>query len=228
MARSDLPSGDESPPTEAAPTAAAFEDTILERMSQQDAIQKAKNEQSAAIAAILVPLAGNSADPATTVRRQLFDTYRTAGVKTTANTNAVQAQTPSGVDLVTVRELAELKQSFLDMKDRMLEGPNSAPLIKHVLAETLKTSFSRRITDARYRPAEKIHLPTFAGKADPTDHITAFNIVMGRTNFSDEERDAGYCWLFVESLQGPALGWFTGLKRDAINDFHDLSAAFLK
>ena len=51
---------------------------------------------------------------------------------------------------------------------------------------------------------------------------------MGRTNFSDEERDAGYCRLFVESLQGPALSWFTGLKEDSINTFHDLSAAFLK
>ncbi|XP_013601266.1 PREDICTED: uncharacterized protein LOC106308674 [Brassica oleracea var. oleracea] len=114
------------------------------------------------------------------------------------------------------------------MKDMMLEGPTSAPLIERLLAETLKTSFSRGITDVRYRPEEKIRLPTFAGKEDPTDHITAFNIAMGRTNFSDEERDAGYCRLFVESLQGPALGWFTGLERDSINDFHDLVAAFLK
>ncbi|KAF3552480.1 hypothetical protein DY000_02009548, partial [Brassica cretica] len=64
-----------------------------------------------------------------------------------ANTSAVQVQTPGGVDLVTIRELAELKQSVLDMKDRMLEGPTSAPLIERVLAETLKTPFSRKITD---------------------------------------------------------------------------------
>lgn len=102
MAHSGSPSGDESPPTEAAPTAAAFEDTILERMAQQDVIQKTTNEQLAAIAAILAPLAGNSADPATTVRKQLFDTYRTAGVETTTNTNAVQTQTPSGLDLTTI------------------------------------------------------------------------------------------------------------------------------
>ena len=89
MVRSDSPSGDESPPTEAAPTAAAFEDTILERMTQRDAIPKATNEQLAAIAAILAPLAGNSEDTATMVRKQLFDTYRTAGVETTANTNTV-------------------------------------------------------------------------------------------------------------------------------------------
>ena len=51
---------------------------------------------------------------------------------------------------------------------------------------------------------------------------------MGRTNFSKEERNACYCCFFVESLQGPALGWFTGLERDSINDFHDLTTAFLK
>ncbi|KAF3550835.1 hypothetical protein DY000_02006154 [Brassica cretica] len=67
MAHSGSPSGDKSSPTEAATTAAAFEDTILERMAQKDAIQKATNEQLPAIAAILAPLAGNSADPATTV-----------------------------------------------------------------------------------------------------------------------------------------------------------------
>ncbi|XP_013594313.1 PREDICTED: uncharacterized protein LOC106302327 [Brassica oleracea var. oleracea] len=114
------------------------------------------------------------------------------------------------------------------MKDRLLEGPTSALLIERVLAETLKTPFFRRITDVRYRPAEKIRLLTSAGKAEPTDHITTFNIALGRTNFTDEERDAGYCRLFVESLQGPDLGWFTGLERDSINEFHDLTSAFLK
>ena len=132
------------------------------------------------------------------------------------NTNAALAQTPGGVDLVTVRELAELMQSFLDMKDRMLEGPTSAPLIERILAETLKTPFSRRITDVRYRPAEKICLPTFSGKADLTDHITAFNIAMGRTNFSDEERDAGYCRLFVESLREDLYRNPTKSLQDAI------------
>ncbi|KAG2270683.1 hypothetical protein Bca4012_072897 [Brassica carinata] len=60
MARSDSRSDDESPMTDGSPTAAAFPDSILERMAQQDAAQKATNEQLAAIAAILAPLAGNS------------------------------------------------------------------------------------------------------------------------------------------------------------------------
>ena len=101
-------------------------------------------------------------------------------------------------------------------------------MIERVIAETLRTPFTRRITDVRLRPAEKIRLPYFAGKADPTDHITAFNIAMGRTNFSDEEKDAGFCQLFVEILQGPTLGWFTGLKENFVDSFYDLSAAFLK
>ncbi|KAF3528959.1 hypothetical protein DY000_02041239 [Brassica cretica] len=67
MTRPDSPSDDESPVTEGTPTAAAFADTILERMAQQDAVQKATNEQFTAIAAILAPLAGNSGDPASTV-----------------------------------------------------------------------------------------------------------------------------------------------------------------
>ncbi|KAF3546099.1 hypothetical protein DY000_02007647 [Brassica cretica] len=133
MARPDSPSDDESPRTGGAPTAAAFTDTILERMAQQDAVQKATNEQLAAIAA---PFAGNSGDPASTVRKQPFDTCRTAGTENTTNTNAAQIQTPGGVGLVTVRELAELKQSFLDMKDRMLEGPTAAPLIERSKTKT--------------------------------------------------------------------------------------------
>ncbi|KAF3509701.1 hypothetical protein F2Q69_00006912 [Brassica cretica] len=127
MARPDSPSDDESPRTGGAPTAAAFTDTILERMAQQDAVQKATNEQLAAIAA---PFARNSGDLASTVRKQPFDTCRTASAENTTNTNAAQVQITGGVDLVTVRELAELKQSFLDMKDRMLEGPTAAPLIE--------------------------------------------------------------------------------------------------
>ncbi|KAF3611623.1 hypothetical protein DY000_02048717 [Brassica cretica] len=74
MARSDSPSDDESPTAEGAPTATAFADTILERMAQQDAAQKATNDQLAAIAAILAPLAGNSGDPASTKVLRQFDT----------------------------------------------------------------------------------------------------------------------------------------------------------
>ncbi|KAF3574528.1 hypothetical protein F2Q69_00059737 [Brassica cretica] len=194
MARSDLPSDEESPTTEGAPTAAAFADTILERMAQQDAIQKATNQQLAAIAAILAPLAGNSADPATKVRKQLFDTYRTPCVETTANTNAVQAQTPGGIDLVTVQELAELKQSFLDMKDMMLEGPTSAPLIECLLAETLNASFSRGITDGEAQVEEE----------QPRNRRRVQVILARPSSSSDEEEEKKVCDSHAHSSKRPS------------------------
>ena len=58
---------------------------------------------------------------------------------------------------------------------------------------------------------EKLRLPTFDGVSDPSAQVTSFNIAMKRANFSDEEKDAGFCQLFVETLEGVALNWFTGL-----------------
>ncbi|KAG2270557.1 hypothetical protein Bca4012_072751 [Brassica carinata] len=143
MVLSDSPSGDKSTSAEAAPTAAAFVDTIMERMAQQDAVQKPINKQPATI---LAPLTGNSKDPASTIRRQLFDTYRTASA----------VQTPGSPDLTTVQELTELKQSLQDIRSKIHEGTSSAPLIERVLAETLRTPFTQRITDVQFRPTEKI------------------------------------------------------------------------
>ncbi|XP_048608332.1 uncharacterized protein LOC125584232 [Brassica napus] len=51
---------------------------------------------------------------------------------------------------------------------------------------------------------------------------------MRRANLTDEDKDAGFCQLFVETLEGPALTWFTGLIENSVDCFHDLSTAFLK
>ncbi|XP_009123412.1 uncharacterized protein LOC103848208 [Brassica rapa] len=51
---------------------------------------------------------------------------------------------------------------------------------------------------------------------------------MARARLSDEERDAGYCQLFVETLHEQALTWFSQLEENSIGSFLDLSAAFLK
>ncbi|KAF3605090.1 hypothetical protein DY000_02047993 [Brassica cretica] len=122
----------------------------MERMAQQDAVQKPINKQ---LATILAPLTGNSKDPASTIRRQLFDTYRTAG---TGNIDTSAVQTLGSPDLTTVQELTELKQSLQDIRSKIHEGTSSAPLIERVLAETLRTPFTQRITDVQFRPTEKI------------------------------------------------------------------------
>ena len=58
--------------------------------------------------------------------------------------------------------------------------------------------------------------------------MTAFNIAMGRANFAEHEREAGFCQYFIESLSGAALTWFSRLSENSVDSFHDLSAAFLK
>lgn len=75
---------------------------------------------------------------------------------------------------------------------------------------------------------DKLCLPTFEDVYDPSAHVTSFNIAMRRANFSEEEKDAGFCQLFVETLERPAFNWFTGLQENSVDCFHDLSTAFLK
>ncbi|KAJ4876084.1 Uncharacterized protein Rs2_41102 [Raphanus sativus] len=220
-------------PVTAIPIAPAFVDTIMERFARQDAAQKAATEQIAAIAALLAPLAGAPDAATDTIRRQLFASDIVANPTShgappsTLNPDAAPF-TPANPDLQMAREVAALKQSLLDINSKIHCVTTSAPQIERVLANTLRTPFSPAITGVRLRHIEKLRLPTYEGLTDPTTHITSFNIAVRRANFSDEERDASYCQLFVESLKGPALTWFTGLAENSIKDFHDLSSVFLK
>ncbi|XP_013601239.1 uncharacterized protein LOC106412736 [Brassica napus] len=51
---------------------------------------------------------------------------------------------------------------------------------------------------------------------------------MAWDRLSDEEKDAGYCQLFVETPNEQAQTWFSQLEENSISSFRDLSAAFLK
>ncbi|KAL0733902.1 hypothetical protein Bca4012_010112 [Brassica carinata] len=51
---------------------------------------------------------------------------------------------------------------------------------------------------------------------------------MARARFTNDKKDAGYCQLFVETLNEEALTWFSQFEENSINSFRELSAAFLK
>ncbi|KAG2322817.1 hypothetical protein Bca52824_016030 [Brassica carinata] len=66
-------SGEEPKPTPAAapPISSEFISSVMEQLAQQDAAQKATNEQLAALVATLTAPAGQTSNPPT-IRRQLF------------------------------------------------------------------------------------------------------------------------------------------------------------
>ncbi|XP_023638512.1 uncharacterized protein LOC111830517 [Capsella rubella] len=49
-----------------------------------------------------------------------------------------------------------------------------------------------------------------------------------KAHFSEQEKDTGHCQLFVESLTGNALTWFSRLSPNSIDNFAQLSTSFLR
>ena len=208
-------------------------ETILARLALQEAAQKAAVDQITAIAKILAPIAANAEASTAQYRRHLFATERTTNIAPARDNNNQSAgndnqSAGNDINAHTASELAALKQSVLDINSKIHQVTTSAPQIEHVLAESLCTPFTQRVIGVRLQKMEKLRLPTFKGLSDPSTHVTSFNIAMRRANLTDEDKDAGFCQLFVETLEGPALTWFTGLRENSVDCFHHLSTAFLK
>ncbi|XP_013658666.1 uncharacterized protein LOC106363482 [Brassica napus] len=205
---------------------------IMARFIQQEETNKATSDRLAALAAALGTLDGEN-DRAETARRRLFATANpNLGVERPTEeanpTNGEVAQRTDGSDSLTSRQIADLQLSLRDIHSKIHHVKASTPEIERVLATTQRNPFTQRITKVKIKKTEKLRIPPYKGDSDQTDHMTAFNIAMGRNHFSDEEKDAGLCQLFVESLSGPALSWFSHLKEGSIDSFDDLSASFLK
>ncbi|XP_024013147.1 uncharacterized protein LOC112087458 [Eutrema salsugineum] len=125
-------------------------------------------------------------------------------------------------------EMLEMRAKLRAMTSLVHQATSSAPEIDRVLKESQSTPFTTRITDFPIRTQVKFNLPTYTGNSDPSQFMTAFSIQMGRARFTPEEKDAGFCQLFVENLGGAALVWFSKLKVNSIDSYQTLSTAFLK
>lgn len=183
-------------------------DTIMAHLAQQEEIQKTTNAQLATLVGALAVPSGMTSNPLT-IRCQPFHADPTMGIE--EHTVDASDPLPSGValtqgvlDPMNIREIATLKHSLQEIISQIHHVMISAPQIDMVLAATLRTLFLHRISNVRLRCTEKFCLLSYSGGLDRTDHRRAFNIGMGRANYPDDEKEAGLCQLFVESLTGPA------------------------
>ncbi|XP_010495712.1 PREDICTED: uncharacterized protein LOC104772849 [Camelina sativa] len=104
---------------------------------------------------------------------------------------------------------------------------STAPEIDRIVEVTRQSPFTQRITRAAV-PNVKLKLPIYQGDKDPVQFMTSFMATMSKARFTDEQRDAGCCQLFVDSVSGPGLVWFMRLEPNSIDNFDQLSKAFLK
>ncbi|KAG7585762.1 Ribonuclease H domain [Arabidopsis thaliana x Arabidopsis arenosa] len=131
-------------------------------------------------------------------------------------------------DVTLSDDFIKVRQELSEMKLKFHQATSSAPEIDRVIEETRRTPFTSRISNLRIRDFRKVKLPTYDGKGDPKNHLSAFQIAAGRIDLEPDEEDAGYCKLFSENLSGSALLWFTQLEPESIDSFKELSSAFLK
>ena len=96
--------------------------------------------------------------------------------------------------------------------------------ISRRLDDMLSTPFSSRII--HYDPPRGFLVPKFSaydGSSDPFDHIMHYRRLMT----IDMRNDELLCKVFPASLQGQALSWFHQLLPNSVDNFWDLSEAFV-
>ena len=109
-----------------------------------------------------------------------------------------------------------------DGKNSSNEPPSGS--ISQRLDDILSTPFGLHMI--HYDPPRGFLVPKFSaydGSSDPFDHIMHYRQLMTL----DIGNDALLCNVFPASLQGQALSWFHRLPPDSIDNFRDLSKAFV-
>ncbi|XP_034689225.1 uncharacterized protein LOC117917110 [Vitis riparia] len=104
--------------------------------------------------------------------------------------------------------------------------PNEPPIgsISKRLDDMLSTPFCSHII--HYEPPRGFLVPKFStydGCSDPFDHIMHYRQLMTL----DIGNDPLLCKVFLASLQGQALSWFHRLPPNSVDNFRDLSEAFV-
>ncbi|CAA7040711.1 unnamed protein product [Microthlaspi erraticum] len=111
----------------------------------------------------------------------------------------------------------------------LTEQHPSAPELTKALADTRRSPLTRRLRQIELNERVRLKIDSYTGEEDPKKWLTAFNLAMRREKYkSYDEREANYCQVFVEHMAKDALTWFSNLPTESIDNFDDLTNAFLK
>ncbi|KAF3503389.1 hypothetical protein F2Q69_00043281 [Brassica cretica] len=149
------PGREPTPMPEAAPPITVdFMSSIMARLAHQDEVQKTTNDQLAALVAALTAPDGQTSRPQQT-RRRLFNTNPAATGRDHVSDDSELNETlladtlPVCSDLVTIREIAEIKLSFQQMSEKIHQVTSADPQIESVLAATSRTLFISALTKCK-------------------------------------------------------------------------------
>ncbi|XP_024015916.1 uncharacterized protein LOC112089172 [Eutrema salsugineum] len=195
--------------------------------AQFEAINKRSEERFSQMAAQIAELS----QARTPLRvRNIIDDLNTDGDPAgTMRSTAVGSANAPASDLSRDAEFEAMKAQLREITSKIHQATSAAPEIERVIQETQKTPFTPRVAGTLVKHMEKLKIKVYEGNTDPWHFLTSFGICMNRYQFkSAEERDAVQCQLFVESLGGVALDWFSRLEANSIDNYKELTTAFVK
>ncbi|CAA7047254.1 unnamed protein product [Microthlaspi erraticum] len=124
---------------------------------------------------------------------------------------------------------AQQKKTQEQVDSKVHRATSSAPELTKALADTRRSPLTRRLRQIELHERVRLKIDSYTGEEDPKKWLTAFNLAMRREKYkSYDEREANYCQVFVEHMAKDALTWFSNLPAESIDNFDDLTNAFLK
>ncbi|XP_024014816.1 uncharacterized protein LOC112088742 [Eutrema salsugineum] len=195
--------------------------------AQFEAINKRSEERFSQMAAQIAKL--SQARTPFRVRNIIDDLNTDGDPAETMRSTAVGSANAPASELSRDAKFKAMKAQLRDITSKIHQATSAAPEIERVIQETQKTPFTPRVAGTPVKHMEKLKIKVYEGNTDPRHFLTSFGICMNRYQFkSAEERDAVQCQLFVESLGGVALDWFSRLEANSIDNYKELTTAFVK
>ncbi|CAA7021710.1 unnamed protein product [Microthlaspi erraticum] len=116
-----------------------------------------------------------------------------------------------------------------EVDSKVHRATSSAPELTKALVDTRKSPLTRRLRLIDMRERIRLKIDSYTGEEDPKKWLTAFNLALTRERYNSyDEKEANYCQVFVEHMTKDALVWFSNLPAESIDNFDDLTNAFLK